>query len=115
MTVFSSCSAEGSTDIGVGGAALAVLLSILAVLALATLLLATTAAIAETPDAWEPPDPGLLRDAAFRAEMTAFVRVLAGEEAPASTHHDAYQDLRVAVACDRSLAEGRTVLLEEIT
>jgi myo-inositol 2-dehydrogenase/D-chiro-inositol 1-dehydrogenase len=54
-------------------------------------------------------------DAAFRAEMTAFVRVLAGEEAPASTHHDAYQDLRVAVACDRSLAEGRTVLLEEIT
>ncbi len=53
-------------------------------------------------------------DAAFRAEMEAFVRVVRGEETPASNHHDAYEDLRVAVACDRSLAEGRTVLLEEI-
>ena len=53
-------------------------------------------------------------DAAFRAEMEAFVRVIRGEEAPASNHHDAYQDLRVAVACDLSLAEGRTVRMEEI-
>lgn len=53
-------------------------------------------------------------DAAFRAEMDAFIRVVRGEEAPASNHHDAYQDLRVAVACDRSLAERRTVALEEI-
>ena len=53
-------------------------------------------------------------DAAFQAEMDAFIRVVRGEEAPASNHHDAYQDLRVAVACDRSLAERRTVALEEI-
>lgn len=53
-------------------------------------------------------------DVAFRAEMDAFVRVVRGDEAPASNHHDAYQDLRVAVACDRSLAERRTVALEEI-
>lgn len=53
-------------------------------------------------------------DAAFRAEMTAFVKVVGGSESPASSHHDAYQDLRVAIACDISLAEGRTVQLEEI-
>jgi myo-inositol 2-dehydrogenase/D-chiro-inositol 1-dehydrogenase len=51
---------------------------------------------------------------AFQEELAAFVRVVRGEETPASTHHDAYQDLRVAVACDLSLAEGRTVELEEI-
>jgi len=53
-------------------------------------------------------------DAAFQAEMDAFIRVVRGEEAPASNHHDAYQDLRVAIACDRSLAERRTVAMEEI-
>ena len=53
-------------------------------------------------------------DAAYKAEMQAFAQVVAGEAAPASTHHDAYEDLRVAVACDRSLAERRTVDLEEI-
>lgn len=52
--------------------------------------------------------------AAYRAEMEAFVRVVAGDEAPASTHVDAYEDLRVASACDISLAEGRRVLLEEV-
>jgi myo-inositol 2-dehydrogenase/D-chiro-inositol 1-dehydrogenase len=52
--------------------------------------------------------------AAFRAEMEAFVRVVRGEEQPASNHHDAHEALRVAVACDRSLAEGRTVEMEEI-
>lgn len=52
--------------------------------------------------------------AAYKAEMQAFVQVVAGEAAPASNHHDAYEDLRVAAACDLSLAEGRTVYLEEI-
>ena len=52
--------------------------------------------------------------AAYRAEMQAFVRVVAGEAEPASNHHDAYEDLRVAAACDLSLAERRTVYLEEI-
>ena len=51
---------------------------------------------------------------AYIAEMEAFIRVLSGEEDPASTPVDAYEDLRVAVACDRSLAELRRVLLEEI-
>ena len=51
---------------------------------------------------------------AYIAEMEAFIRVLNGEEDPASTPVDAYEDLRVAVACDRSLAELRRVLLEEI-
>ena len=53
-------------------------------------------------------------DAAFRAEMEAFVRVVVDGEVPASNPHDAYQDLRVAFACDRSLAEGRTVNMEEL-
>ena len=51
---------------------------------------------------------------AYIAEMEAFIRVIQGLEAPASTPGDAYEDLRVAVACDLSLAEGRTVKLEEI-
>lgn len=53
-------------------------------------------------------------DAAYRAEMEAFVRVVKGEEAPASGVADAYEDLRVAVACDVSAREGRAVHLEEI-
>jgi len=53
-------------------------------------------------------------DAAYRAEMEAFVRVVRGEEQPASTHHDAYEDLRVATACDLSAAQGRRVPMEEI-
>ncbi len=52
--------------------------------------------------------------AAYRAEMEAFVRVVRGEENPASTHRDALEDLRVATACDLALAENRTVSLEEI-
>ncbi len=52
--------------------------------------------------------------AAYRAEMEAFVAVVAGELEPASTHHDAYEDLRVAAACDLSFREGRTVHMEEI-
>ncbi len=53
-------------------------------------------------------------DAAYHAELEAFIRVIAGTEAPASTHHDAYQDLRVATACDRAAKEGRSVSMEEI-
>ncbi len=54
-------------------------------------------------------------DAAYRAELAAFVRVAAGREQPLSNHHDAYEDLRVAVACDVALAERRRVDLEEIS
>ncbi len=53
-------------------------------------------------------------DVAFRDEMAAFVRAVRGEETPASNHRDAYEDLRVAVACDMSRAQARTVEMREI-
>lgn len=51
---------------------------------------------------------------AFRIEMEAFVRVANGIEQPASTPEDAEAALRVATACDISMAERRPVSLEEI-
>ncbi len=54
-------------------------------------------------------------DAAYRAELDAFPRVARGEELPLSNHHDAYEDMRVAVACATAHAEARRVELEEIT
>ncbi|MFQ5554618.1 MAG: Gfo/Idh/MocA family oxidoreductase [Acidimicrobiia bacterium] len=54
-------------------------------------------------------------DAAYRTELEAFLRVVNGEEEPASTAADAYEDLRVAVACDISAAQGRTVELDEVS
>lgn len=54
-------------------------------------------------------------DAAYKAEIAAFVALVGGEGVPAATHHDAYADLVVASACDLSLKEGRTVQLSEIT
>ena len=53
-------------------------------------------------------------EAAYKEEMAAFVRVIEGEEQPAADHHDALEALRIAVACDLSLAEGRTVHMDEI-
>ena len=53
-------------------------------------------------------------DYAYRAELEAFLRVVRGEEAPACGPRDALEDLRAAIACDRSAAEKRTVGLEEI-
>ena len=52
--------------------------------------------------------------AAYQAELHAFLRVVRGEEAPASNHHDAYEDLRVAEACDLSMRDARTVPMAEI-
>ncbi len=52
--------------------------------------------------------------AAYRAEMEGFLRVMRGDEKPASTPRDAYENLRVAAACDLSLGERRMVELEEI-
>ncbi len=51
---------------------------------------------------------------AYRAELEAFVRVVAGTEKPLSNHHDALEALRAAAACDLALAESRRVLLEEV-
>ncbi len=53
-------------------------------------------------------------DAAYRAEMEAFVEVVAGREEPASGPGDAHEALRIATACDLSAAEGRRVNLEEV-
>jgi myo-inositol 2-dehydrogenase / D-chiro-inositol 1-dehydrogenase len=52
---------------------------------------------------------------AYRAEMAWFVGVAAGEKESACTAQDALEALRIAVACDRSRAEGRPVALEEVT
>jgi myo-inositol 2-dehydrogenase/D-chiro-inositol 1-dehydrogenase len=53
-------------------------------------------------------------DFAYRAELEAFLRVAQGEEPPACGPRDALENLRAAVACDRSVMEGRTIHLEEI-
>jgi myo-inositol 2-dehydrogenase/D-chiro-inositol 1-dehydrogenase len=51
---------------------------------------------------------------AYRAEMAWFVEVAAGRQESPCTAQDALEALRIAVACDRSRAEGRPVALEEI-
>jgi len=51
---------------------------------------------------------------AYRAEMAAFVEVAAGLRESPCTAQDALEALRIAVACDRSRAEGRPVALEEV-
>lgn len=53
-------------------------------------------------------------DVAYRAELAAFLNVATGSEQPMSGPRDALEDLRVAVACDRSVAGRRTVQIEEI-
>ncbi len=70
------------------------------------------------PGATPPADPyrdfqDRFRDA-YRAEMAWFVHVAAGEKRSACTAQDALEALRIAVACDRSRAEGRPVALEEV-
>jgi myo-inositol 2-dehydrogenase/D-chiro-inositol 1-dehydrogenase len=51
---------------------------------------------------------------AYRAEMIAFVDVAAGRAESACTATDALEAMRVAVACDRSRAEHRPVLVEDV-
>jgi myo-inositol 2-dehydrogenase/D-chiro-inositol 1-dehydrogenase len=66
-----------------------------------------------------PPDPyyGFLDrfDAAFRAEMTAFVELVAGRGENPCPGAASLEALRVAIACDRSRAEGRPVKVSEAT
>ena len=52
---------------------------------------------------------------AYRAEIAAFVDVAAGRAASACTAEDALEAMRVAVACDRSRAEHRPVMIEEVS
>jgi myo-inositol 2-dehydrogenase / D-chiro-inositol 1-dehydrogenase len=53
-------------------------------------------------------------DFAYRAELEAFLRVAGGQEAPACGPRDALENLRAAIACDRSATDRRTVSLEEV-
>ena len=52
---------------------------------------------------------------AYRAEMVAFVDVAAGRAESACTAEDALEAMRVAVACDRSRAEHRPVLVGDVS
>ncbi|HET9613578.1 MAG TPA: Gfo/Idh/MocA family oxidoreductase [Candidatus Limnocylindrales bacterium] len=51
---------------------------------------------------------------AYRAELTTFLRVAAGEIASPCTADDGYQAMRIAIAMGRSLAEDRPVRLSEV-
>jgi len=53
-------------------------------------------------------------EAAYRAEIVAFVSVARGEVPAACTAHDGVEALRIAEAATRSLHEHRPVALEEI-
>ena len=53
--------------------------------------------------------------AAYEAEMAAFVDVAAGRRESPCTAKDAFEALRVALACERSRKEHRPVRTEEIT
>jgi myo-inositol 2-dehydrogenase/D-chiro-inositol 1-dehydrogenase len=52
--------------------------------------------------------------AAYRAEMEAFIEVVLGRAQSACTAEDAFEAMRVAVACDTSRREHRPVRLEEV-
>lgn len=54
-------------------------------------------------------------EAAYRAELVAFLAAARGERPPASTARDGLESLRIAVAATRSYAERRTVAISEVT
>jgi myo-inositol 2-dehydrogenase/D-chiro-inositol 1-dehydrogenase len=53
-------------------------------------------------------------DAAYRAELDAFIGVAQGRTANLCPPEEAEAALRVAVACDRSRAERRPVRVDEV-
>jgi len=67
-------------------------------------------------DGSTPPWAGYLEryEAAYRAELVAFLAAARGERTPASTARDGLEALRIAVAATRSYEERRTVSLSEI-
>jgi myo-inositol 2-dehydrogenase/D-chiro-inositol 1-dehydrogenase len=70
------------------------------------------------PDAWAPGEAwsGYLErfEAAYRAELAAFLAAARGERQPTSTVRDGHEALRIAIAATRAYAERRTVALDEI-
>ncbi|MGZ8481327.1 MAG: Gfo/Idh/MocA family protein [Candidatus Limnocylindria bacterium] len=53
-------------------------------------------------------------EAAYRAELTAFLAAVRGERAPASSARDGLEAMRIAVAATRAYVERRWVRLDEI-
>lgn len=53
-------------------------------------------------------------EAAYRAELIAFLAAARGERPPASTARDGLEALRIAVAATRAYAERRTVSMTEV-
>ena len=53
-------------------------------------------------------------EAAYRAELTAFLAACRGERVPASSARDGLEAMRVAVAATRAYTERRSVRLDEI-
>jgi myo-inositol 2-dehydrogenase / D-chiro-inositol 1-dehydrogenase len=51
---------------------------------------------------------------AYRAELTAFLAAVRGEQAPATTARDGLEAMRVAIAATRSHVEQRRVSLDEV-
>ncbi|WP_425144777.1 inositol 2-dehydrogenase [Deinococcus sp.] len=51
---------------------------------------------------------------AYRAEIAAFVRALSEGRPPTPGPHDALESLRLALACTRSLKEGRAVRVQDV-
>lgn len=51
---------------------------------------------------------------AYRAEIAAFVQALREGRAPSPGAHDAVESLRLALACTRSLREGRPVRVQDV-
>jgi myo-inositol 2-dehydrogenase / D-chiro-inositol 1-dehydrogenase len=62
------------------------------------------------------PWPGYLEryEAAYRAELEAFLAAVRGERPPSSSARDGLEALRIAIAATRSYAERRTVPLDEV-
>ena len=54
-------------------------------------------------------------EAAFRLELVAFFEALREGRQPSPGPRDGLETLRLAIACTRSRAEGRSVRLEEVT
>lgn len=53
-------------------------------------------------------------EAAYRAELVAFLAAARGEQPPATSGRDGVEALRIAIAATRSLMERRAVALDEI-
>jgi myo-inositol 2-dehydrogenase / D-chiro-inositol 1-dehydrogenase len=77
---------------------------------------ATPARQLDWPEVAGSPWSGYLQryDAAYRAELAAFLAAGRGEQPPSSTARDGLEALRIAIAATRSMAERRAIPLDEV-